>query len=94
MRAAISLPNHDRLLRELRLLERRTSRSGKDAVDHGPHGSDDYANSLAGLLRSLTKRPDVNMAWVSGDDDNDQDGKQSHGAAMLTAYLTAHGIPC
>lgn len=93
-RQAISIPNHDKLIRELRLLERRTSRTGRDTIDHGPHGTDDFANSLAGLLRGLTKRPDVNLSWVSGDDDNDQDGKQSHAAQMLVAYLTAHGILC
>jgi hypothetical protein len=36
MREAISFPDHHRLIRELRLLERRTSRSGRDSVDHGP----------------------------------------------------------
>jgi hypothetical protein len=50
----VSLPNHEKLLRELRLLERRTARSGRDSVDHGPTGSDDLANALAGCL------------WLSG----------------------------
>jgi hypothetical protein len=49
-RGAVSIPNHPKLIRELRLLERRTSRSGKDSVDHPQNGSDDYANSLAGAL--------------------------------------------
>jgi hypothetical protein len=47
-RGNIELPNHLQLIRELRLLERRTTRSGKDAVDHNPSGSDDYANAMAG----------------------------------------------
>jgi hypothetical protein len=34
----------------LRLLERRTSRLGKNAVDHPKGGHDDYANSVAGAL--------------------------------------------
>ena len=93
-RQAISLPNNEKLIRELRLLERRTSRSGRDTIDHGVHGSDDFANALAGLLRGLTKRVDVSLAWVSGEDDNDQDGKQSHAAQMLVAYLHSHGILC
>jgi hypothetical protein len=33
------------LVRELRLLERHTHRSGRDTVDHGRNGSDDFANS-------------------------------------------------
>jgi hypothetical protein len=51
----VSLPNHPRLIRELRLLERRTSRVGRDVVDHGRSGSDDYINAAAGVLRLLVK---------------------------------------
>jgi hypothetical protein len=51
MRGAVSLPAHERLIRELRLLERRTHRSGKDSVDHGQGGSDDYANAVCGCVQ-------------------------------------------
>ena len=45
----VRIPNYDRLLRELRGLERRTHRSGRDSVDHPAHGgSDDHANALCG----------------------------------------------
>jgi hypothetical protein len=47
-RGLVSIPNIPRLVRELRLLERRVHRSGKDSVDHGVGGSDDYANVLFG----------------------------------------------
>lgn len=47
---AVSIPNHDRLSRELRLLERRVSRSGRDSVDHPSKGTDDYGNALCGAL--------------------------------------------
>lgn len=60
MRGAISIPNHPQLIRELRLLERRTGRSGKDTVDHPQNGSDDYANALAGaawLAMKAQNRP-------------------------------------
>jgi hypothetical protein len=53
MRQAIAIPDHPRLIRELRLLERRTSRIGKDIVDHGRGGHDDYSNALVGMLRTL-----------------------------------------
>jgi hypothetical protein len=53
-RGLVSIPNHTRLLRELRFLERHTHRSGKDSVDHGRSGSDDYCNSVAGVLRYLS----------------------------------------
>jgi hypothetical protein len=55
-RGAVAIPDHKRLARELRLLERRTSRVGKDIVDHGRGGSDDYANALVGMLDLLTNR--------------------------------------
>ncbi len=53
-RGLVRLPDHARLLRELRLLERHTHRSGKDTVDHGRGGNDDYANSCCGVLRRLS----------------------------------------
>jgi hypothetical protein len=51
-RGLVSIPNLPILVRELRLLERRTHRSGKDSVDHGAGAgsSDDHANSLFGAL--------------------------------------------
>lgn len=55
-RRTVSLPNHPRLLRELRLLERRPHVGGKDTVDHGRTGSDDHANALFGVLRHAAKR--------------------------------------
>ena len=47
-RGLIRLPDHARLLRELRLLERHTHRSGRDTVDHPKGGRDDHANSVCG----------------------------------------------
>jgi hypothetical protein len=53
----VSIANQPPLLRELRLLERRTARSGKDTVDHGPGGSDDFANALFGALHLAASVP-------------------------------------
>jgi hypothetical protein len=53
-RGLVALPDHTRLLRELRLLERHTHRSGRDTVDHGKNGSDDYSNAVCGVLRDLS----------------------------------------
>jgi len=50
----VSLPDHPRLIRELRLLERHTHRSGKDSIDHARGAHDDYANAVAGVLRDLS----------------------------------------
>jgi hypothetical protein len=44
----IVLPKSDRLVNQLCGLERRTSRAGKDSIDHGPGSHDDLANAAAG----------------------------------------------
>ena len=49
-RGAVRIPDLPVLTRELRLLERRTSRLGRDSVDHGRGGHDDYANAVVGAL--------------------------------------------
>ena len=49
-RGLVRLPNHARLIRELRLLEWRTHRSGKDTVEHPRNGHDDFANVVCGVL--------------------------------------------
>lgn len=57
-RRRITIPNYPPLIRELRLLERRVSRSGRDSVDHPQSGSDDLANALVGcLFRATVDRP-------------------------------------
>jgi hypothetical protein len=52
-RGVVRLPDHPKLLRELRLLERHTHRSGKDTVSHGRGGGDDYPNAALGALHLL-----------------------------------------
>ena len=47
---ALRLLDDERLLTQLCSLERRTSRAGRDMVDHGPGGHDDVANAAAGAL--------------------------------------------
>jgi hypothetical protein len=46
---AVDLLDNDRMTNQLVGLERRTSRSGKDSIDHGPGGHDDVANAVAGV---------------------------------------------
>jgi hypothetical protein len=45
-----TLLDDKRLTSQLVGLERRTSRGGKDSIDHGPGGHDDVANAAAGAL--------------------------------------------
>lgn len=43
----VALPDHPKLLTQLRGLERRTTRDGRDTVDHRPGGHDDVAAATA-----------------------------------------------
>ncbi|MBV9826126.1 MAG: terminase [Alphaproteobacteria bacterium] len=52
----VRLLDDPRLVHQLIGLERRTSRSGKDRVDHGPNGSDDAANAAAGALVLVARK--------------------------------------
>ena len=45
-----ALLDNQRLINQLLGLERRTARSGRDSIDHGPHAHDDVANAAAGAL--------------------------------------------
>jgi hypothetical protein len=44
-------------LMQLTSLERRTSRAGKDSIDHAPGAHDDVANAVAGALVTAYKAP-------------------------------------
>ena len=61
----VVLPRNDRLVSQLTGLERRTTRAGKDSIDHAPGGHDDLINSVAGAADIVTRRdPDEDMpAW-------------------------------
>lgn len=54
----VELPDNKKLVSELRSLERRRGKSGKDSVDHPPRGKDDRANAVAGLCYVLAKEED------------------------------------
>jgi hypothetical protein len=84
----VSLPDHPRLIRALRLLERRTSRIGRDVVDHGRSGSDDYINAAAGVLRLLDK-PFTLMDLPDDDEEQQQPKKWTHESYMdqLRGYV-------
>jgi Phage Terminase len=77
-RRAISLPDHTQLLRELRLLERQTHRSGKDTVDHGRRGSDDHANAVCGCATFAARRLGYDLEGV-----DHTDGKPDNAAAAF-----------
>lgn len=51
----VRLLANERLLAQLRQLERRTGRSGRDSVDHTPGSHDDIANAACGALLRAVK---------------------------------------
>lgn len=54
----VELLDNKRLIAQLAGLERRTSRMGKDSVDHSPGAHDDVANAAAGaLVEALGREP-------------------------------------
>ena len=52
-RGQVELLDDKLLFTQLRSLERRTRRGGRDLVDHPPRGMDDVANSACGALKLL-----------------------------------------
>ena len=61
----IDLIDDKRLVAQLVGLERRTARSGRDSIDHGPNGHDDVCNAVAGVAGLLAVGSSYNdMAWV------------------------------
>ena len=52
----VALLDHPRLLSQLSQLERRTSRGGRDLIDHAPRAFDDVANCAAGALVDALSR--------------------------------------
>ena len=62
----VELPPDDRTLTQFMALERRTSRFGRDSIDHQPGGADDRANAVAGLVASTSNRdPAARMAALN-----------------------------
>jgi hypothetical protein len=54
----VELPDNRKLIDELRRLERRRGRSGKDSIDHPAYGgSDDVANAVAGAIDLIISKP-------------------------------------
>jgi hypothetical protein len=89
----IELLDHPRLVSQLVGLERRTARSGKDSIDHGPGGHDDVCNAVAGLSAIATQygRYDTQYRGFQ-DDPDDKDGADAWRRMRLAAYLSSGGL--
>jgi hypothetical protein len=96
-RGLVRLPDHARLLKELRLLERQTHRGGKDSVDHPRGQHDDYSNAVCGVFRTLSNYLgfDVSWNWVDGDESTKacqaSEADRWH-RFRLHQYLRANGV--
>ncbi|MBE0471448.1 MAG: hypothetical protein IBX55_18305 [Methyloprofundus sp.] len=53
----VELLDNAEILTQFTGLERRTSRSGKDSIDHAPGSHDDLVNSVAGAIINANKEP-------------------------------------
>jgi len=59
----IELLDHQRLVKQLSSLERRTRAGGKDVIDHPPKAHDDLSNALAGVSFVCNVRRLVIGTW-------------------------------
>jgi hypothetical protein len=58
----VLLPKSERLVNQLVGLERRTTRGGRDSIDHGPGGHDDLANAVAGAADLIANQKPIPVA--------------------------------
>ena len=84
--AKVSLLDIPRLAAQLVGLERRTTRSGRDSIDHAPGSHDDAANAVAGLLVACSGKGGSSYTL---DNVRDRNGKGSY----LGRYQQAMGMP-
>ncbi|WP_022964869.1 hypothetical protein [Halopseudomonas pelagia] len=63
----VELPPLPAISQQLVGLERRTSRGGRDSIDHAPGGHDDLANAVAGCAVHIGTRNTYDLsAWTDG----------------------------
>jgi hypothetical protein len=96
-RGLVRLPDHARLLKELRLLERVTHRGGKDSVDHPRGQHDDHANSVCGVLRTLSNYLGFDLDRMLDDGDENTQARQASEADewqrfRMGMYLRQNGM--
>lgn len=92
--ATVDLLDDSRLVSQLTSLERRTSRAGRDLIDHPPNAHDDLANAACGVIAAC-KRPayDSSYAWIDGSRSAaDQDDANAEWRRQrLMAYVLSGG---
>jgi hypothetical protein len=63
----IELLEHETATRQLLGLERRTTSSGREIIDHGPRGRDDVVNAIAGVAHEVRGRNQKCIATLGPD---------------------------
>jgi hypothetical protein len=87
--AGVELPDDKRLFNELRRLERKRGRAGKDTVDHPPRLHDDLANAVAGLSYLLINDADSqNNNGFNATKHISQDLRPGHGTVYVGLTLS------
>lgn len=90
----VELPPDTRLVNQLIGLERRTSRGGRDSIDHPPGGHDDRANVIAGLVSTKAGSSYDLELFINGRRASDEKPKHTRTTRRpVTEALRAAGIP-
>lgn len=82
----VELPPCQITARQFAALERRTSRSGRDSIDHPPGGNDDRANAVAGVVAITTAQVRRPRGALFGPIDAEPQGRLR---PIVQAYVTA-----
>src|SRR5262249_32468811 len=81
----VELLDNARLIAQLLGLERRTSRMGKDSIDHAPNAHDDLVNSACGALLRCAE-PTVSLATDAAYFGRPRDGPFAEAGTGGTAW--------
>ena len=91
----IDLLDHPKLVNQLRGLERRTARGGRDSIDHAPGQHDDVANAVAGVAASCVIRGIYDVQAIAdallGRAPHDRDGVESWRRMRFQLYVNSGG---
>jgi len=87
----IALLDNAKLINQLVGLERRTSRSGRDSIDHSPGSHDDVCNAVAGVaVTAVSKYGAYDPTFAGFQPDADDDDGRGSAAAERVARLHAY----
>ena len=84
----LELLDHPRLIAQLAALERRTTRSGRDSIDHPVHAHDDVINSVAGVS-VVAATPEVPLEFTYLDTVTE---RETEAAKTASAELVRNAI--